>query len=154
MFWFFTRSWMSFLVVWVENSMGFPGLPGGLIIDQGHLFPLKGRNSRAQIASLPELMDLSHSLGVEPWNSLVAIQEAPLRPFSRPRPLLRGRGLHLQASGRSGCSEASGVQKSMGSAGLQMVLQKNKAWMWRMCGSTRVRLPKDYLHRDNRVENS
>ena len=36
---------MSFLVVLVKKIDG-PGLPGGLIIYQGHLFPLKGHLCR------------------------------------------------------------------------------------------------------------
>ena len=33
---------MSYLVVLLDKSMAIPGLPGSLIIYQGHLFPLKG----------------------------------------------------------------------------------------------------------------
>ena len=35
-------SWVSFLVVLGKNRMAIPGLPGGFIIYQGHLFALKG----------------------------------------------------------------------------------------------------------------
>ena len=39
---------MSFLIVLLEKIDG-PGLPGGLLIYQGHLFPLKGHLCRKVI---------------------------------------------------------------------------------------------------------
>ena len=38
-----------FLVVLLDKSMAIPGLPGGLIIYQGHLFPLNGHLCRGDV---------------------------------------------------------------------------------------------------------